>query len=197
MGELSRLAKDIAAAAQNGHFNDSNADIVILSTGADPELFKVHKRNLAGFSPVFSDMLDLGSGISDATPAEGRHDRLPVVQLAETSATLEDFLLYAYHDKSRFANLNDYNWEHIISLWETCIKYGVALAQALLEEHILRQSVCLYYEAEADRTDFPASSGTAWSAVALATTSRNTGSISTPLLVACRPTSSSAGYQSG
>ena len=153
MGDLSQLAKDIAAAAQNGHFNDSNADIVILSTGADPELFKVHKRNLAGFSPVFSDMLDLGSGISDATPAEERHDGLPVVQLAETSATLEDFLLYAYHDKSRFANLNDYNWEHIISLWEACIKYDVALAQALLEAHIHLTSVCLRYGVGPHRTE--------------------------------------------
>ena len=141
MTNLSQLAKDIAAASQSARFDSSNADIVILSTGDMPLLFKVHKRNLAGFSPVFSDMLDLGSATGDAAPQEERHCGLPVVQLQETSRTLDRFLAYAYHDKSRFSNLEMLTWDETIALWEACIKYGVTLAQALLEEHIYSVSV--------------------------------------------------------
>lgn len=100
MTSPSQLAKDIAAAKQSPYFRfgDVSADLVFLSSGDAPKLFRVVKSQLAARSTVFRHMLGLLASRSDDIPAEERFDGLPVVQLAETSATLFDFLDFFLDD---------------------------------------------------------------------------------------------------
>lgn len=133
MSAPSQLAKNIAAAKQSQTFNDETADIVILSSGHHPKLFKVHEDKLAAGSTVFRDMLDLDAAVGDAAPADERFQGLPVVQLAETSSTLQRFLHYFSNDIDSFPNAAQMDWESTIDLLEACIKYDMIWGQALIE----------------------------------------------------------------
>jgi hypothetical protein len=136
MAQPSQLAKNIAAAKQNSFYDAFDADLVLLSSGDSPQLFKVYKNQLAAVSTVFRDMLDLGAASSDTIPPDERFCGLPVVQLAETTRTLVYFLDFFSNNVDSFPDAAQMNWDLTIDVWEACIKYDIALAQALLKSQI-------------------------------------------------------------
>lgn len=135
MDKSSQLARNIAAAMQDHLFDDEHADFVLLSSGEEPTLFKVHKRQLAA-SSVFSDMLDVGAGSNDAIPADELFCGLPVIQVTENSEAMRHFLRFFPNDIDSFPDIASLNWQTTIDVWEACIKYDIALAQALVEAQL-------------------------------------------------------------
>ena len=135
----SELAAEIAVAPIDPDFDNEDADIVVLSSPGDlPQmLFKVHKCKLAAISPVFSDGLELGSATGRDQAGEAQYRGLPVVKLGESSDELGVLLAYSYNGISRFPELDVVPWKTTLALWETSIKYAMAVVQALVEQHIL------------------------------------------------------------
>lgn len=135
MSPPTQIDKDLAVAEVSFDFEADDADIVFLSSGETPTIYKLHKRHLGAASPVFSDMLDLGCSDADADP---HYCGLPVVQLPDSSEVLDSLLPYCYPNLSRLHDLCALSWAQFVPLWEASMKYGMGLAQALLQEHVRR-----------------------------------------------------------
>ena len=136
MSPPTQVDKDLAVAEVSFDFKADDADIVFLSSGDSPTIYKLHKRHLGAASPVFSDMLELGCSDADN---DQHYCGLPVVQLPDSAQVLDYLLPYCYSDLSRLRDLGSLSWPGIQLLWEACIKYGLVLAQALLQEHVRRR----------------------------------------------------------
>lgn len=133
------------------HFNDAAADIVIEAADAfddqgsrkDGTTFRLHSQALVSMSPVFADMFNIGT-------AKSHHaDQTEAIRLSESGAILELLLAFSHNDIEKMPPIASMSFLSLAAVYETCIKYQMAVPQMLLETHML--SVHLHTLADADQ----------------------------------------------
>lgn len=120
-------------------FNAPDADIVLRSAdiaasddrlcqAEKPMIFLVHASRLHRHSPVFRDMLHLGSSLNASNKES--------VQLQEGAEVLESLLLLMSDDISEHPHLHEMHVSNLLALYDASIKYGCATIQHITELHI-------------------------------------------------------------
>ncbi|KAL7004976.1 hypothetical protein EMMF5_005462 [Cystobasidiomycetes sp. EMM_F5] len=137
---------DTAAAVINAiAFDATGADIIICTPAMDAsasptgaaelvQAFYAQRKVLAGVSPVFADMLELGRN-------EEVTQGLPVVQLNDSGAMMEILLRSISHKMDAQPDLVGLPLKMIMALWSASHRYQMSLLQNLVQTTVRYRSV--------------------------------------------------------
>ena len=126
-------------------FHDIDGDIVLQASDAvdakgvldRKKLFKMRTTSLQRLSPVFADALHLSQNHTDSTSC----DKIPHVLLAETAALLAQLLLFSKETIEEMPSLEALTLDKLLELYRACEKYGIPIAQAFIEAHLLQDLI--------------------------------------------------------
>jgi hypothetical protein len=109
------------------NFDKYHVDSDLILRSSDNVLFPIHRARLAG-SSVFRDMFEISGG-SEEELGQSYGNDTPVLQLAESSMTLETILPFFY---DQLPEVDDMEFETIFDAFEASLKYGMTLVEHIL-----------------------------------------------------------------